>query len=317
MEAEVIPLAEVDSVNVSLLCDNSVDILMTGSAVARRFKLRNDLFEQQLPIAEHGYSALIEVKKGESTGKLLFDTGVSKQGILYNMDVMEVDARDVQAIILSHGHPDHAMGLPGLVERLGRLGMPLILHPAAFLQRRLVLPSGVELQLPPPNKADLRRMGVEIVEEVGPSMVVDEMVMISGEVARTTEFERGLAGHQAWHHEHWGADPMIHDDQCAIVNVAGKGLVVVTGCGHSGIINVVRNAQRITGIDKVYAVIGGFHLTGPGFESIIEPTVAALKAIAPACVVPGHCTGWRATQRIAAEMPDAFVASSVGTTLML
>ena len=84
--------------NVSLLCDNSVDILMTGSAVARRIKLRNDLFEQQLPIAEHGYSALIEVKKGENAGKLLFDTGVSKQGILYNMDAMEVDARDVQAI---------------------------------------------------------------------------------------------------------------------------------------------------------------------------------------------------------------------------
>jgi 7,8-dihydropterin-6-yl-methyl-4-(beta-D-ribofuranosyl)aminobenzene 5'-phosphate synthase len=317
MGTEVIPLAEVDSVNVSILCDNSVDILMVGSAVARRFKLRNDLFEHPLPIAEHGFSALIEVQKGESSGKLMFDTGVSKQGILYNMDAMEIDAHDVQAIILSHGHPDHAMGLPGLVERLGRMRMPLILHPDAFLQRRLVLPSGMELQWPPPNKADLRRMGVEIVEEVGPSMMVDGMVLISGEVVRTTEFERGLAGHQSWRHDHWEADPMIHDDQCAIVNVAGKGLVVVTGCGHAGVINVVRNAQRITGIDKVYAVIGGFHLTGPGFEPFIEPTVAALKAIAPACVVPGHCTGWRAAQRIAVEMPDAFVASSVGTTLML
>src|SRR6478672_4275631 len=161
MGTEVIPLAEVDSVNVSILCDNSVDILMMGSAVARRFKLRNNLFERPLPIAEHGFSALIEVKKGESSGTLMFDTGVSKQGILHNMDAMEVDAHDIQAVILSHGHPDHAMGLPGLVERLGRMGMPLILHPDAFLQRRLLLPNGTELQFPPPKKADLRRMGVE------------------------------------------------------------------------------------------------------------------------------------------------------------
>ncbi len=317
MDAQAIALTKADAVQVSILCDNSVDVLMTGSAVARRFKLTSDLFEKPFPIAEHGFSALIEVQSGDKRGKIMFDTGVSKQGILYNMDLMEVDAHDIQAIILSHGHADHAMGLPGLLDRLGRLGMPVILHPDAFLARRLVLPNGMELQLPPPNRADLSRMGVEIVEEVGPSMLVDGMVLLSGEVARTTEFEKGLRGHEAWHGDHWEPDPLIHDDQCAIIHVKGKGLVIVTGCGHSGIINVIRNAQRITGIDKVYAVIGGFHLTGPGFEPIIEPTVAALKAIAPDCLVPGHCTGWRAVSRIAAELPDAFIATSVGTTFVL
>jgi 7,8-dihydropterin-6-yl-methyl-4-(beta-D-ribofuranosyl)aminobenzene 5'-phosphate synthase len=290
---------------------------MTGSEVARRFKLSSNLFEKPFPIAEHGYSALIEVRLGDKRGKVMFDTGVSKQGILYNMDAMGVDAHDIEAVILSHGHADHAMGLPGLLDRLGKPGMPLILHPDAFLQRRLVLPNGLELQLPPPNKADLRRMGVEIIEEVGPSMLVDGMLLVSGEVARTTDFERGLRGHEALHGDHWEPDPLIHDDQCAIIHVKGKGLVIVSGCGHAGIINVIRNAQRITGIDKVHAVIGGFHLTGPGFEPIIEPTVATLRSIAPACVVPGHCTGWKAGHRIAAELPDAFIATSVGTTFVL
>ena len=317
MSTSTIPLVEVDAVNVSILCDNAIDILMTGSEVARRFKMSSNPFERPLPIAEHGYSVLIEVQKGDKRGRVMFDTGVSKHGILYNMDAMEVDAHDIQAIVLSHGHADHAMGLPGLLDRLGRLGMPLILHPDAFSQRRLVLPHGMEVQLPPPNRADLSRMGVEIIEEVGPSMLVDDMLLVSGEVARTTEFERGMPVHQAFRHDHWEPDPLIHDDQCAIVHVKGKGLVIVTGCGHSGIINIIRNAQRITGIEQVHGVIGGFHLSGPGFEPIIEPTVAALKLIAPGCVVPGHCTGWRAVHRIAAELPDAFIATSVGTTFVL
>lgn len=317
MTSQIITLVEVDSVHVSILCDNSLDIFMAGSEVARRFKLSSNFFERPLPIAEHGYSALIEVRKGDKSAKVMFDTGVSKKGILYNMDAMEVDAHDVQTIVLSHGHADHALGLPGLLERLGKPGMPLILHPDAFLQRRLVLPDGTELQLPPPNRADLRRMGVEIIEEVGPSMLVDNMLLVSGEVARTTDFERGWPAHQAWHHDHWEPDHIIHDDQCAIVHVAGKGLVIISGCGHSGIINVIRNAQRITGVQKIHAVMGGFHLTGPSFEPIIEPTVAALKALAPGCLIPGHCTGWRAVNRIATELPDAFIATGVGTTFVL
>jgi 7,8-dihydropterin-6-yl-methyl-4-(beta-D-ribofuranosyl)aminobenzene 5'-phosphate synthase len=105
------------------------------------------------------------------------------------------------------------------------------------------------------------------------------------------------------------------DDQCAIINVKEKGLVILTGCGHSGIINTIRNAQHITGVDKIHAVIGGFHLSGAAFEPIIPATIAALKEINPRYVMPGHCTGWRATHQIAQAMPDAFIPNSVGTTL--
>jgi 7,8-dihydropterin-6-yl-methyl-4-(beta-D-ribofuranosyl)aminobenzene 5'-phosphate synthase len=99
--------------------------------------------------------------------------------------------------------------------------------------------------------------------------------------------------------------------------VAGKGLVVLTGCGHSGIVNICRYAQRLTGVDQIHAVIGGFHLSGPLFEPILGDTVAALADIAPDVLVPAHCTGWKATHAIAARMPDAFIQSAVGTTFAL
>lgn len=310
-------LPAVDAVQVRLIMDNAIDWLMAGSAVARRLPLGTNPFERPQPIAEHGFSALLAVTQGDKTGTVLFDTGVSRRGILYNLDVMEINAQDIQAIVLSHGHADHAMGLPGLIDRLGSRHLPLVLHPDAYLERRVVLPTGEPLHIPPPRKSDLQRENIEIIEEVGPSMLVDGLVLVSGEVARTTPFETGFHVHQAKRQGNWELDPLIMDDQCAIVNVRDKGLVIVTGCGHSGIINTIRNAQALTGVEAVYAVIGGFHLTGALFEPRIPATVDALRAIGPCYVMPGHCTGWAATHQIARALPDAFIANSVGTTLLL
>ncbi|HVC79643.1 MAG TPA: MBL fold metallo-hydrolase [Chloroflexota bacterium] len=310
-------LPAVDAVQITLLMDNTIDILMAGSAVARRLPLGPNPFERPQPIAEHGFSALIEVRLGGKKGTVLFDTGVSRTGILHNLDVMEIDARDIQALILSHGHADHAMGLPGLVDRLGPRGLPLTLHPDAYLERRLMLPNGETVAIPAPRLSDLRRENIEIIEEVGPSMLVDGMVLVSGEVARVTPFETGFSIHQARRAGVWEADPLIMDDQCAIINVRDHGLVIVTGCGHSGIINIIRNAQALTGIRSVYAVVGGFHLSGALFESRIPATVAAMQAIGPRYLMPGHCTGWVASHQLARALPDAYIANSVGTTLIL
>ena len=310
-------LSPVDGVQITLVMDNAIDLLMAGADVVRRFPLGPTPFERPLPVAEHGFSALIRVGAGEKSGTVLFDTGASRRNLLYNMDALEVRAADIQAVVLSHGHADHAMGLPGLIERLGPRGVPLILHPDAYLERRLVLPDGTALALPPPRKADLRREHVEIVEEVGPSMLIDSMILVSGEVARTVPFETGFPIHQAKRHGDWEPDPLIMDDQCAIVHVKDKGLVVVTGCGHAGIVNIIHNAQRLTGITAIYAVVGGFHLTGALFEPRLPATIEALHAIGPRYLMPGHCTGWAATHQIARALPDAFIANSVGTTLIL
>ena len=101
------------------------------------------------------------------------------------------------------------------------------------------------------------------------------------------------------------------------MHVRGRGLVVLTGCGHAGAVNICRYALRLTGVDRLTGLLGGFHLTGPAFEPIIEPTVAALARLAPDVIVPAHCTGWRAQHRFAAALPDAFVPNAVGTTFTL
>jgi 7,8-dihydropterin-6-yl-methyl-4-(beta-D-ribofuranosyl)aminobenzene 5'-phosphate synthase len=94
--------------------------------------------------------------------------------------------------------------------------------------------------------------------------------------------------------------------------VAGKGLVVVSGCSHAGAVNVLHNARRLTGRDRIVGFVGGFHLTGAVFEPLIEPTVADFGVER---LVPGHCTGWKGTHRLAKAMPEAFVQPLVGTTL--
>jgi 7,8-dihydropterin-6-yl-methyl-4-(beta-D-ribofuranosyl)aminobenzene 5'-phosphate synthase len=114
-----IQLPAVDGARVTVIMDNSFDMLMADVAIATRVALGPNPFERPQPIAEHGFSVLIEVWQGDKRGTVLFDTGVSRTGILRNMDVLEIQAADIQAVILSHGHADHAMGLPGLIDRLG------------------------------------------------------------------------------------------------------------------------------------------------------------------------------------------------------
>lgn len=312
-----IVLPEVDEVQVTIVVDNSFDLLMASTDVARRFPLSVDVLTNPLPIAEHGFSALVQVKQDGHTGTVMYDAGISAQGTLHNIDALEIDTRAIQAIVISHGHADHCLGLSGLMQRLGSRGLPLILHPEAYLERKIVLPNGLEPSLPPPKKSDLQRGGIEVIEEVGPSMLVDDMILVSGEVARTTPFETGFPIHWAKRDDIWKPDPLIMDDQCVVVNVRNKGLVIVTGCSHAGIINVVRNAQAITGIAEIYAIIGGFHLTGGLFEQIIPQTIAALQEINPRYLAPSHCTGWKAIQEMARVMPDAYIPGAVGTTFML
>jgi 7,8-dihydropterin-6-yl-methyl-4-(beta-D-ribofuranosyl)aminobenzene 5'-phosphate synthase len=146
---------------------------------------------------------------------------------------------------------------------------------------------------------------------------MDGSILITGEVDRTTDFETGMPFHEARGPHGWEPDPLILDDQALIVHVRDVGLVVVTGCGHAGAVNICRYAMRLTGSSRLAGLFGGFHLSGPAFEPIIEPTVAALRELAPRIIVPAHCTGWRAQHRLAADLPDAFVCNAVGTSVTL
>src|SRR5207237_7301496 len=113
----------------------------------------------------------------------------------------------------------------------------------------------------------------------------------------------------------WEPDPWVWDDQAVVVNVAGKGLVVLSSCSHAGAINVLRYAQAVTGVDQVHAFVGGMHLSGGLFEPIIPRTIAELGSLTPDYLVPGHCTGWKATNLIVSTFPTGYIQSNVGTKL--
>jgi 7,8-dihydropterin-6-yl-methyl-4-(beta-D-ribofuranosyl)aminobenzene 5'-phosphate synthase len=313
----MIVLNPVDRVEVLSVMDNSIDVLMGNTPVARRAPRERDGLSKPQLRAEHGVSMLVTTHAEGNKDTFLFDTGVTIDGVLHNLDVLQVKPNEMHAIVLSHGHTDHTRGLIGLIKRYGRPRIPIVLHPDAFLKRKNIFPDGHETEHIPPSQRDLEAEGVEIIEEREPTMLVGGHALVTGQIARTTPFEKGNPTQVAWIDGKWQPDPLIHDDQAVIINVKDKGLVVLTGCGHAGVVNTLKHALDLTSVSRIHAVIGGFHLTGPIFEPIIAPTIQALKGFNPDIIVPEHCTGWRAMHLIAKEFPDAFVPNSVGTRMVI
>ena len=319
-----ISLEPVDSVELTCLIDNSLDMFMPDQGPAKRVPIGR---EKRRPstlmaeswtidplIAEHGFSMLVKVTKGGSTRQVLFDTGTSPDGVVENMRRLDIDPSSIEAIVCSHGHFDHTAGLVGLVGAVKSL--PVVIHPDFWNRRRVLLPGRDPIEVPTTSKRGLVDVGFEIIEDRQPSFLLDRSVLITGEVPRVTGYEPGFPPQQAWLGGKWTPDPLVLDDQALLVNVAGKGLVVVTGCGHAGVVNLCRYAVRLTGA-PLHAVIGGFHLNGPIFEPLIPRVIDDLLALQPGVIVPAHCTGWRANHAMAARFGEAYVPNSVGTRFVI
>jgi 7,8-dihydropterin-6-yl-methyl-4-(beta-D-ribofuranosyl)aminobenzene 5'-phosphate synthase len=311
-----IDINEVDKVEILTLQDNYIDLLSRDNTevVLRAMPLKGMEVKNSI-LAEHGFSSLVTVINGDRARSILFDFGFSAHGAAFNADALSVDLTAVEAAALSHGHMDHFGGMAQLMKGVGRKGVELVLHPEAFRNPRYVkVTEDFRINLPSLTRGLAAAAGLRVVETQAPYPMLDNQILFLGEIPRVTDFEKGIPNfyYQKDGVEKWDD---LADDTAVIAHVKGKGLVVLSGCAHSGIINTVNYAKEVSGVDKVFAVMGGFHLNGPEMEPAIEPTIKWLKEIDPLYVIPTHCTGRHAIMQIEKEMSDKFLLNMAGTRL--
>ncbi|GAB6148719.1 MBL fold metallo-hydrolase [Stetteria hydrogenophila] len=269
-------------------------------------------------LAQHGVSYLVEVWSGGGRLGILFDTGTYADPILFNMERLGVDPSSIDLVVLSHSHYDHTGGLPGILERIGRRGVPIVAHPGIFKVSLAVKPRLESVGIP---LSDPRRE----VEEAGGRWILTRGPLVLGEGAVTTgevpvgerePYERsdGLTGVYRLTEE--GLEPDRVDDEIALAVNTRSGVVVLSGCSHSGIVSITRKAVRVTGNDRVLAVIGGFHLVNATMERI-RRTIEGLDELGVQRVYSGHCTGLQAEAEMLKHFGDRFTKIHAGMVIDL
>ncbi|MGC8939540.1 MAG: MBL fold metallo-hydrolase [Candidatus Bathyarchaeia archaeon] len=307
---------EAESAEIISLMDNSVDYLSTIQKDEVKNVREWTGKHSVMPVAEHGFSMLIRVFGGGKSHSILFDTGSSPNGVLINTKRMRLNLAEIECIVLSHGHYDHFGGLPAIVKAINKDKLPVIVHEDMFKTRGVANTDGT-IRKYPAFPAEERVKPARYVRTKQPHLIADNLILVTGEIRRITSFEKGYSQHRAFIDGKWQPDPWILDDRALIINVKNKGLIVISGCAHAGIINTILYTQQLTKVKNIYAILGGFHLAGKENEQRINQTVKALERINLKLVVPSHCTGWRAKCKIAKVMPKAFVWNSVGNLYTL
>jgi 7,8-dihydropterin-6-yl-methyl-4-(beta-D-ribofuranosyl)aminobenzene 5'-phosphate synthase len=261
--------------------------------------------------AKHGLSFLIETSMAGISSKILMDVGPPPDIALQNADIINADVAKVNAIVISHGHYDHAGGLLEILKRIGR-PIPIVAHPRVF-NPKFVLKPNLKFIGPEFDQSSVRAAGGILLLARNPIKIANG-VTTSGEVARETLFEKT---EEFWtvEDEHFIKDPII-DDQALFIDLKDKGLVVITGCAHSGIINTVKHAQKITGINHVYAIIGGLHLAKAD-EDTIQASINELLRINPKSIYPCHCTGSKAIHNLLNSFLDRCKPIQTGDVIEL
>ncbi|MGC9468342.1 MAG: MBL fold metallo-hydrolase [Anaerolineae bacterium] len=326
---EIQDFGEVEHVVITVLVDNQADMIVKSGE-------RVKYFTETSLLAEHGFSALIGLQP--SGQRILWDTAATPAALMENVRRMKVDLKGVDVIALSHGHWDHTGGLTAVLQAMDRRAeprewspettsaevddwvrehrVPVVAHPAAFRERWKVDKEGKKFgpTLPPPERT-WEELGAHIVRSEGPYRLA-EGCWTTGYVPRRSFETSGRSPDRYYRVDGRLLRDDLEDDQAIVVNLKDRGLVVVAGCAHAGIVNTVQYAREITGVDRVYAVLGGFHLAKAKPDEI-DQTIAAVQSWAPSLIAPCHCTGFEPICRFATEMPNVFVRGVVGVTYTL
>lgn len=311
-----IKLNAVEKIEILTLQDNYIEMTAVdgNEIISRASPLKAGEIRASV-LAEHGFSALVKTTLRGKTHTVLFDFGFSAEGAAQNAQTLGVDFAEIEVVVLSHGHSDHTGGIASLGELIGKKNLPFIVHPSAFKSPRYLKAGGnFKIHFPKLTHEMVRQAGFSIIESSAPYPLLDDSILFLGEIPRRTDFEKGFPNARCEKdgQEFWDA---IEDDTSLVINLRDKGLIILSGCAHSGIINTVNYAGKVTGIDTIHAVMGGFHLSGPLFETIIDRTAEELQNIHPGYVIPAHCTGRKAIMAIERKMPEQFILNMSGTKL--
>ncbi len=317
----------VNSLSVRLVVDSYFDLFMpraTHPHVRIEHVSRIPGHETSTLACEWGLSLHLESARAGEKHQYLLDFGFTPEIINRNFGLLGIEAEKLDGLILSHSHRDHYGGMVGFVQQhRGRMREDLKLYTGGDLTFREKWNRGREGEQPVTMGAlDSAALLAAHVETVccGHAHALGG-AFTSGPIARTS-FENVLpntlveptpADHFTEEEKRGRLVPDKHPDEHATCYVVqGRGLVVISSCGHSGIVNTVKSAMAVSGIDKLHAVIGGFHL-GFAPNDYIDHTVAELKALAPDVLVPMHCTGRGFIAAALREMPQQTVLTNTGS----
>ena len=310
MRTECLKVTDADRITVWAVTDNYYDASRTDSGFAQRYRS----YPGHYIHAEHGLSFFIKTEVDGKSGICMFDFGMDHCGVSNNIKLLGLDVSSSDAFALSHGHFDHYLGAAEILNENKadiKEGTPFYTGRETFLHRYSLRPGAeAPVDLGRLKKEELEASGVKVIEVSEPVEFISGGYL-SGNIERTTSYEKPSSNLIVKRGDEMAPDSFA-GEQALFFNIKEKGLVILSGCAHAGIVNTVKHIQKISGIKKVHAIMGGFHLINAGEEKI-KNTVEDIKGINPDIIAPLHCTGFEAVAAFMAAMPDAFFLNTAGT----